>query len=180
MKNMMRKNLLIITIMVISSTFSRLQAQTILPTISLSSDDGGLTNGGEWQSSSLKDKVNLLLYVDPDKHSDVKLLVAKLDSINYSPDSLGITFIVNTGATIIPNFIIRNRMKKRAESSPNITYVLDQKKVLVKNWDLIDDNLNILLIDASGKITEKHHGKMTEKFINQFLNNIDNLIKKEK
>ena len=174
----MIKKILIIIIMALSSSLSLLKAQeTILPALTLSGDDGGLTNGDEWKSSTLKDKVNLLLYVDPDKHRDVKRLVTKLDSINYTPDSLGITFILNTGATIIPNFLIRNRMKKRAENTPNFTYVLDQEKVLIKKWDLIDNDINILLIDRYGKIIEKHHGKITNEFINQFLNNIDNLIK---
>ena len=149
----------------------------VFPPLTLKGDDGGLCGGKEWKSSSLKDKVNLVIYVDPDKQDWVKPLVVKLDSINYSPDSLGVTFILNTEATIIPDFIIRNRVQDKAKTSPNITYVLDQEKVLVRKWNLVDNDINVLLMNASGKIIRKHNGKMTRKFINQFIKKIDESIK---
>ena len=149
----------------------------ILPPVNLSGNNGGLCGGKEWKSSSLQNKVNLVLYVDPDKQEWMKPLVMKLDSINYSPDSLGVTFILNTDATIIPDFIIRNRVKEKAKTSSNISYVLDRDKLLVRKWDLKDDNINVLLLDASGRIIQKHHGQMTKKFINQFIIKIDQSIK---
>lgn len=149
-----------------------------LPLLKLSGEKGGLCGGKEWKSSSLKDKVNLLLYVDPDKQSWIKPLVAKLDSIHYSPDSLGITFILNTDATIIPDFIIRNRVREKAKKASSIAYVLDRNKLLVKKWNLIDDNVNVLLLDASGKIIQKHYGQMTKEYINQFITKINQSIKK--
>jgi len=149
----------------------------VFPPLTLKGENGGLCGGKEWNSKVLKDKVNLVLYVDPDKQDWVKPLVMKLDSINYSPDSLGVTFILNTDATIIPDFIIRNRVQEKAKTSTNIAYVLDRKKLLVRQWNLKDDNINILLLDSSGKIIQKHHGQMTRKFINQFITKIDQSIK---
>ncbi len=140
----------------------------VFSSITLNGDDGGLSYGKEWKSSSLKDEVNLALCVDSDKQNLPKPLVAKLDSNNYSPDSLGVTFILNTIATGIPDFIIRNSVKKNAETSANIAYVPDRKILLVRKWNLIDDDINVLLMNASSKIIQKHYGKMTRDFINQF------------
>ena len=150
----------------------------IFPSVTLNGDNGGLCGGKEWKSSSLQDKVNLVLYVDPDRQSWAKPLVTKLDSLNYSPDSLGVTFILNTDATIIPDFVIRNRVKAKAKASVNMNYVLDRKKLLVRKWNLADDNINVLLMDASGRIIQRHHGEMTGNFINQFIEKIDESIKK--
>jgi len=179
MKYMMRKNLLIIIITLINFLAIQTKADsTRFPAIVLDGDNGGMADGSKWESISLKNKVNLILYVDPDKQKEIKPLAVKLDSLNYSSDSLNMTFILNTSATIIPNFIIRNRVKKKAKSSDNIIYVLDEEKILVKEWNLIDNDINVLLMDTSGKILVNHHGKMTKEFINGFINQIENLINK--
>ncbi len=146
--------------------------------LTLRGEDGGMCGGKEWKSSSLKNKVNLLLYVDPDKQSWVKPLVAMLDSIHFSPDSLGITFVLNTDATIIPDFIIRNRVREKAKASSDIAYVLDRTKMLVRKWKLKDDDINVLLLDASGNLIREHYGAMTKEFINQFITQINQSIKK--
>jgi predicted transcriptional regulator len=139
----------------------------------LSGDKGSLYNGEEWKSSSLRGKVNLLFYVDPDKQDDVKPLVAKLDSIQYSPDSLGTTFIINTSATIIPNFILRNKIAERARDVKNMNYVLDLEQVLVHKWDLKDDDVNILLFDKRGKVLFKHAGNVTKDIVNKIIQKIE-------
>jgi predicted transcriptional regulator len=154
------------------------QAEVKLPLVVLKGDSGELAGGGEWSSSSLTGKVNLILYIDPDKQNEIKKLVAKLDSINYSHDVLNITFILNTAATIIPDFIIRSRIKKRAEKVPNTNYVLDFKKILVEKWNLNDNAANVLLTDTKGNVIEHHNGKMDERNIKYFIDKINQLIKK--
>ena len=149
-----------------------------LPLLTLRGEKGGLADGGEWLSSTLKDKVNLLLYVDPDKQSRVKALVTKLDSIQYSPDLLGLTFILNTEATIIPDFILANRVKKRAKEMKHINYVLDRDKVLVREWNLVDNDVNILLLDNKGIIVEKISGKISTEMAEEIIQKINQLINK--
>jgi len=176
--NLKKLNFLIFLILLGYPLLESKANPNIFPPVTLHGDNGGLCGGKEWKSSSLKDKVNLVLYVDPDKQEWAKPLVMKMDSLNHSPDSLGVTFILNTGATLIPDFIIRNRVKAKAETATNITYVLDRKKLLVSKWNLADDDINVLLMDASGRIIQRHHGEMTGKFINQFIEKIDESIKK--
>jgi len=167
----------ILTLLIVFITVLKSDAAN-LPVVILSGDNGGLTTGEDWQSSSLDNKISLILYVDPDKKGDAEPLVRKLDSLNYSPDTLNITFILNTAATIIPDFIIHKMIKKKAKKSDTITYVLDEKKVLVKKWNLADNEINILLLDTDGNILEKHQGNMTTQYLNQFINKINNLINK--
>ena len=176
--NLNRLNILIFLIMIAYPLMDSKANADVLPTIILNGDNGGLCGGKEWKSSSLQDKVNLVLYVDPDRQSWAKPLVTKLDSLKYSPDSLGITFILNTDATIIPDFIIRNRVRAKAKTSTNMTYVLDRKKMLVRKWNLADDDINVLLMDASGEVVQQHHGEMTGDFITQLLNKIEDSINK--
>jgi len=150
---------------------------SVFPPVTLNGENGGLCGGKEWNSDVLKGKVNLVLYVDPDKQEWVKPLVMKLDSSHYSPDSLGVTFILNTDATIIPDFLIRNRVQEKAKAAPDIAYVLDRTKMLVQKWKLKDNNINVLLLDASGNIIQKQYGQMTQAFINQFIIKINQSIK---
>ncbi len=176
--NLNRLNFLMLSLL-LGFLFVESKANTNgLPLVTINGDNGGLCGGAEWKSNSLEGKVNLVLYVDPDKQSWIKPLVTKLDSMCYAPDSLGITFILNTDATIIPDFIIRNRVREKAKKASSIAYVLDRNKLLVKKWNLIDDNVNVLLLDASGKIIQQHDGQMTKDYINQFITKINQSIKK--
>ena len=175
--NLKRLNVIITILLLVYPLMAGKSNAEVLPAVNLSGENGGLCGGSEWKSSSLKGKVNLLLYVDPDKQSWVKPLVTKLDSVRFVPDSLGITFVLNTDATIIPDFLIRNRLQKKAQASPDIVYVLDRTKMLVRKWKLKDDNINVLLLDASGNIIQKHYGQISQEFINQFINKINQSIK---
>ncbi len=151
----------------------------VLPLVKIEGDDGGLPNGGIWSSDDLDKKINLVLYVDPDKKGAAEPLVNRLDSLlNSIHDSLSVTFILNTEATIIPNFIIRNRLKKKAEQSPFITYVLDERRTLVKKWNLIDNEINVLIVDKNGAVLFNHSGKMSREYMDKFLNRLDHLFNK--
>jgi uncharacterized protein len=156
---------------------SEIQGQAeLLPSVVLKGDAGGFINGNEWNSSALKDKINLLLYVDPDKQSWVKPLVDTLNSINYSPDTIGLTYILNTDATLIPNFIIKKKVKQKAKTEKNIYYVLDQHKILVKKWKLKDNSVNVLLFDSSGNNMFTHYGKITQDYLKKIIERINKSI----
>ncbi len=150
--------------------------QVSLPGVSLSGDNGGLHNGKPWNSNVLRDKVNLLFYIDPDKQKQVKPLLDRLDSLNFSAEKLGSTFILNTAATIIPNFILRHKVAERARQTAGTSYVLDQNRVLVDKWHLKDDDINILLIDAAGSLLFKHSGDLSPDLIQTLIDKIKQSI----
>ncbi len=176
------KNLIILQLFVVLllCSVSEITGQsTMLPSIALKGENGGTADGKEWNSSNLTGKINLILYVDPGKKESATPLIDKIDSLNYAPDSLGITFIVNTQATFIPDFLIQKMIKSRAEENKNILYVLDQNKVLIKEWKLTEENINVLIIDSSGKTLHRHDGEITEEYINKLISRIDNVLKKK-
>lgn len=152
---------------------------TLLPEIILSGKKGGLANGADWSSASLTGKVNLLFYVDPDKQKQLQPLIAKLDSLHYPADRLGTTLILNTSATIIPGFVFRKKVAKRAKSDKNKSYVFDNKRILVRDWKLIDDDINIVLFHKSGHVFYKHAGRVSNEVINTIIQKIEHLLTKE-
>lgn len=137
--------------------------------IILKGDNGGYANGKTWNSDSLKGKINLILYTDPDQQKLAQLLVSKLDTLTFSKNRLRITFMLNTAATIIPNFIIRTKLKQKAKVSKNIEYVLDQNKKLVTKWNLKDEDLNVIILDKSDKVLYNHFGNITENDIKKIM-----------
>ncbi len=144
----------------------------MLPSVVLKGDDGGTINGEEWKSDNLTGKTNIVLYVDPGKKESVTPLIDKIDSLSYSTDVLGITFIVNTKATFIPDLIIKKMIGIRAEKNKKIQYVLDQNKVLIKKWNFTDEYVNVLVLNTSGKTLHRYAGEITEEYINKLINKI--------
>ncbi len=164
-------------ITVYPSLKSQIQAEELSGLI-LKGKNGGLADGSEWASDKLKNKINILFYVVPDKQSWVKQLVVRLDSIQYKPELVALTFIINTSATIIPDFILINRVKKKAEENKQISYVLDRNKILVKEWNLFDNDVNVLLLGQSGKVIQKYNGRISAEKADQFIKMVDYLINK--
>jgi predicted transcriptional regulator len=173
------KNMILLILLIVQSCpiIADANDPDTLPIVILSGNDGGYIDGQIWNSDVLKNKINLVLYVDPAKQNLLKPLLARLDSISYSSNLLGTTFILNTAATVIPDFVIRNKVRERAKFSKNTTYVLDRNKVLVKKWRLIDNDINVLLLDKDGKILQKRYGEMNKIVIDQLIDQINSAQK---
>ena len=155
---------------------------TLIPIkqIKLAKKNGGYANGKSWNSDSLLGKTNVIIYVDPGKMSDVKDLISVLEEKNYNKNKLGLTYIVNTDATFIPTFIIKSKIKKRAEKTEKIMYVLDNDKVLVKNWQLTDNSANVLILNERNRQLYHYSQKMNDEQIEIVLNIIENEMNKKK
>jgi hypothetical protein len=52
---------------------------------------------------------------------------------------------------------------------PDTIYAKDKKKVLVKKWQLADDNSDILVFDKNGKLIYKKFGKLSPEEIQKVL-----------
>jgi uncharacterized protein len=147
-----------------------------LPDVKISGEAGGMPDGTGWESLSMREKTNILFYVDPDKKGEVSLLIDALDSLQLDKNKFGMVFVVNTSATFVPDFILRKKIADRAEIEKTKTYVLDQERVLVKKWGLIDDDVNILLFDANGSVLFQHAGAVTQNEITIIVNKIKQII----
>jgi predicted transcriptional regulator len=159
-------------------TASGAQAEdTTLPPVVLEGETGGTATGGEWRSCDLAGKTNLIMYVDTGKRQQAMPLINRIDSLRYSPDTLGVSFVINTSATSIPSFMIRMMIKQREKANSRIRYVLDKKEVLIKEWDFTNEYLNILILDSSGKVLHRYAGEITEEYIDEVISIIDRSLK---
>ncbi len=137
-------------------------------TITLSGDNGGMAlDGKPWSSSSIKGKIYVMFYVDPDEkdlnsHFSDALKAKKYDRKNY-----GSIAIVNLAATWKPNFIIEKLLKSKQKDFPDTTYVKDINSMLVKEWDVADDNSDIIIFSKDGKVLFYKAGKMTTENIQE-------------
>jgi len=120
--------------------------------VTLEGDNGGLVDGTVWSSSTLKDKVYVLFYVDPDKKDDNEAFIDALHAKNYDREKYGSVAIINLKATWLPNFAIEKKLKAKQEQFPDTTYAKDKTKYLVKEWELADDSSNVLVFDKEGKL----------------------------
>lgn len=135
--------------------------------IIITGDDGGLIKGNRlWDSATLKDKVYVMFYVDPDE-KDVnehysKLLKVEKEAKRLSFQSIA---IINLAATWTPNFLIETLLKSKQEEYPTTIYVKDKSSILVKEWDIADNASNILIFSQNGTLLFYKSGAMNKKDI---------------
>jgi len=77
--------------------------------------------------------------------------------------------IINMAATWLPNFAISSSLKEKQKRYPRTIYVRDYKKVLVKAWNLADNNSDVLAFDRQGKLIFRKDGKLTPAEISNLL-----------
>ena len=164
----------IIILIILATLFALLNAEpTQLKPIELCEKVGGSENGLVWKSDSLLGNTNVLIYVDPDKISDIKQCVSILEEENSKHNDFGITYIVNTKATLIPTFLIKSKIRNKAKQTQNVSYVLDKNKVLIDSWQLQDNSANILVLDSSNRVLYQYAGKLETSQIEKIMRKIE-------
>lgn len=175
-------NLINLALMIVLLSIIKTQAQVMIdksiPAVILKDDLGSCINGEPWNSSELKRINNLILYVAPNQQSDIEPLLSKIDEQKYSEKLFSTTLILNTQATWIPNSIIEKKVKNKAKDDSLKIYVLDKDEVVLKKWELSNDNPNVILTDERGEVTYLYKDELTEKVINELLNQIEMQISK--
>jgi len=143
--------------------------------VSIEAENGGFVkDGSKWSSLSIKDKVIVLFYVDPDEKDTNSHFTKILKEQKYNKDKFGTIAIVNLAATWKPNFIIESLLKSKQEEFPRTIYVKDKASVLVNEWSLKDDSSEILLFSKDSKLLFYKSGKMMDEDIKEVLSIIDN------
>lgn len=142
--------------------------------VSISGDNGGyVEDGAEWSSSSIKDKVYVMFYVDPDEKDTNSHYTKRLKEKDYDRSVYGSMAIINLAATWKPNFIIESILKSKQEEFPNTIYVKDKNSVLVNEWEVENDASNVLIFSKTGELLFYKSGKMEEEDIINSFNIID-------
>jgi len=137
--------------------------------IVLDGDNGGRTDGSAWNSSMLKGKVHIVFYVDPDERKLNEPLTQALKKRHFNRKKYASVAMINLAATWLPNAVLESKLEAKQKEFPDTIYVKDKKKVLVKKWNLADDNSDILIFDKSGKLIYKKFGKLSKNEINEVL-----------
>lgn len=131
--------------------------------VTIDRENGGLAiDGGEWNSSSIKEKVLVMFYVDPDEKDTNSHFSQILKAKEYDRSNYGSIAVVNLAATWKPNFIIESILKDKQKEFPDTIYVKDKKSVLVNEWSIKDDASNILIFSKSGELLFYKSGAMSE------------------
>ena len=171
------KKTILLTVLTLTTLFAEVDMQKPLPTVTLEGDTGGYYNGDSWDSSLLKGKTTMLMYVDPDEKNKGELFKPTIEAFEKELDfsKFQILVILNLDATWKPNALIKKMMKSKITDYPKRTYILDNTSVLVKKWGLNDDEYNTLVINSEAKVIYSHSGEWTTDEMRQ----IDTLVRSE-
>jgi len=145
-------SLLITTLTTFALTLNEIPKEVILD-----GKNGGLLNEKSWNSTTVKDKLHLLLYVNPNKKEDNEAFINALHQKNYDLKKYGLIAIINLKAIWLPNFAIEKMLEKKQQEFPSTIYVKDKTKYLEKEWNL-ENNSNLLIFDKEGKLIYQKSG----------------------
>ena len=165
----------VIIILALMFTLLNARIQPLYP-IELSGKKGEYAKGGTWKSNFLLGKTNVVIYTDPDEFPDLRQFVSDIEQEKIKNNNFDLTLIVNTEATMLPTFVIRSKIKSKAKGSSTINYVLDNDKVLVDEWDLQDNSINVLVLDSLNHVQYQQTGKIKPYQFKEIMEIINNRI----
>ena len=132
-------------------------------------ENGGNVNGKAWNPSMLKGKIYTVFYVDPDEKDLNNPLANALKARKFDRKKVNSVAIINLAATWLPNIVIEAKLKNKQKKFPNTVYVKDKKKILVKEWNLADDNSDILIFNQKGELIYKKFGEVSASEIKKLI-----------
>ena len=160
--------------MILALNLSAITLGEVPKNVTIDNDNGGMVaDGAAWNSSSIKDKVIVMFYIDPDEKDTNAHFSKALKEKKFDSTKFGSIAIVNLAATWKPNFVIESILKTKQKEFPNTIYVKDKNSVLVKEWKIDDDASNILIFSKNGELLFYKSGAMSEEEIDQTLKLIE-------
>ena len=131
-------------------------------------ENGSLVQDGTaWNSSTLKDKVLVMFYVDPYEKDTNSHFSDALKAKKYDRSKFGSLGVINLAATWKPNFVIEALLEEKQKEFPHTIYVKDKKSVLVNEWKVADDASNILIFAKDSTLLFYKSGAMSEDDMNK-------------
>ncbi|HFQ61402.1 MAG TPA: transcriptional regulator [Epsilonproteobacteria bacterium] len=148
-----------------------------LPHVTLEKENGGMSHDKPWYSKTLRGKVHLLLYMDPDKRAENQALLDALNVLEVDSQKYSTVAIVNLAATWMPDAILEGLLSKKEKELKNTSFVFDKKKYLVKKWKMKDDASNVWIIDRTSKVMYKKVGKASHEEIEYMIKMLSDMLK---
>jgi predicted transcriptional regulator len=140
-------------------------------TVKLDGESGGKVTGEAWSSDEIAKtgKIISLFYADPEEKKLNEPVEAAYDAEQFPKDKHGSIAVINMAAAWYPNSLINSELKKKQEKYPRTVYVKDLNKTLVKEWDLKDDSVNVVIFGRDGKPLYMKKGAMTPAEIKEMM-----------
>ncbi len=145
----------------------------VLPSVVLDKNNGGNSQDKPWHSKSLKGKVHVLLYMDPDKRKEAMPFLDTLNAKQYDKKKYSTVAIVNLAATWMPDAILEGMLSKKQKELNNTEFVFDKRKYVLAKWDMKDDASNVVILDKNMKVLYSKSGKLSKKEEKKILNIIE-------
>lgn len=164
-------------VMMGSLAWAELKMGEVPNPVELKGDLGGRLDGSPWSSRELTGKVHVVFYVDPDEKDLNNETYEALRLANFPPDQYQSYGIINMDATWLPNLFISSALEEKQKKYPNAIYVRDYDKILVKEWNLADDNSDVLAFDKNGRLIFMKAGKLSPQDIQKLIGLIRENIK---
>lgn len=131
-----------------------------LPNIILDKANGGDSAEKAWHATSLKGKVHVVLYMDPDKRKEAMPFLNTLHAKHFDTKQYSTVAIVNLAATWMPDAVLEALLTKKQKELQNTVFIFDKTKYLVKKWKMKDDASNVLVCDKEGKVLYQKSEKL--------------------
>jgi len=148
-----------------------------LPQVTLEKENGGTSYDKPWHATSLKGKVHLVLYMDPDERKGTQPLLDALNQLEVDPKEYSTIAIVNLSATWMPDYILESILSKKQKELKNTSFVFDKEKMLVRKWQMRDDASNILIVDKNSKILYQKVGNASNEEVADILKMLSDMLK---
>ena len=144
-----------------------------LPPVLLEEDSGGQLDGSPWHSDSLKERLHILMYVDPDEVKVNTHVEDALSQQDFDPERVRSVAVINMAATWKPNFAIDILLKGKQEKYPDTVYLRDLQGELVSKWGLIDNSYHVLLVGRKGEVLFSAGDALSEEQVTQLISIIN-------
>jgi len=147
-----------------------------LPHVILSGDKGETLDGGTFDTAVLKEKIYMVVHIDPDAASLNEHVDEALEAANFQSKYYGSVAIINAKATWMPNGIIKIALKGQRKKHPDTIYVLDYSKTFVNEWNFKDDSSSYMVLNKKGIPIFRKDGKLSDQDVKTLIKTIrDNL-----
>ena len=169
-------NILFLVCLLSQNAWAGLEIGQVPKTVELKDEFGGHLDGTPWSSNELKGKVHVLFYVDPDEKNLNNEASEALKKEKFPRENYQSYAIINMAATWLPNFAISSSLEEKQKLYPDTIYLRDYKKVIVKEWEVSDNNSNVIAFDKQGKLIFRKDGKLDSESIIKLITAIQNCL----
>jgi hypothetical protein len=147
-----------------------LEVGELLKPVTLDGANGGeAKDGTKWNSESLKGRVSVIFYVDPDEKDANSKFSKLIEEQKFDKKSFVKVAIINLAATWKPDFVIEKLLASKQKELPDNIYLKDKKSFFVKEWGLKDDASDVVIVSKDGKVLFSKSGAMSQEEMNKAL-----------